>query len=83
MNQDTVWNTVRGLLFTMAGFAIGAGWGTDAMWTQIIGAVGMLFPLAWDWYVKWNTTPVLDTVIERRNIPAVSSLTGQVVETKK
>ena len=79
MNSDTIWQLIRYVLIAAGAFATGKGWATEAQWTAVIGAVSALFPIIWGLYVKWNTTPVLDSVVAKKDLPTTSSATGAEV----
>jgi hypothetical protein len=46
-----------------------------------IGAAVALGTVAWTWYVRWGTRAVPTRTAERRDVPTVSALTGQVEPT--
>lgn len=84
MNYDSVWQTVRYFLIAAGTFLVGMNYADSETWTQFMSKVETFVTSAmalgavlWGWYVKWNTTPVLDTVIEVKNIPVVDSATGK------
>lgn len=93
MNYDQVWQNIRYLLIAALSAAVAVGVVKSeqqsllmALISQLdtaIPAIAGLVVMVYGNYVKWGTTPVEDVVIEKKNIPAVSGLTGQTMETKK
>ncbi len=76
MSNDTFFQIVRYLLIAFGGSVTGGGLISEEQWVAIIGALGTLGSILWGLYVKWNTSAVLNTVIKRQDLPAVSSATG-------
>jgi hypothetical protein len=76
MNLDTVMQLLRYVLLAGGGFAVGRGWITNAQVELIGGFAAVVIPAAWGLYVKWNTSPVKDTVILSKNVPSINSATG-------
>lgn len=83
MNRDTIWQIVRYVLLFVGGATTVAGYMSEEEVKLIVGAVGTLFTTSWGVWVKWRTTPVLDKVIVREQIPTVDSATGQTVSAPK
>lgn len=76
MNQDTVWQIIRYALIAGGGFFAGKGYITQEQLQAVIGFAAVVVPAAWGLWVKWNTSPVLDKIVEARNVPVVNSATG-------
>lgn len=83
MNRDTIWQIIRYVLLFVGGATTVAGYMSEEEVKLIVGAVGTLFTTGWGVWVKWRTSPVLDKVIEREQIPSVSSATGETVPAPK
>lgn len=85
MNYDSYWQTARYLLIAVGTFLVGTQWADSASWAEFMRQVETfvsagiaLGTMLWGWYVKWNTSPVPDKIIEVRNIPVADSATGKL-----
>jgi len=76
MNQDTIWQAMRYALLLGGGFFVGRGTISAEQLELIAGLAGAIVSASWGFWVKWNTTPVLDKIIIRNAIPAVDGATG-------
>jgi len=80
MNQDSVWQAIRYSLIALGGFLAGKGYVTAEQVTTIVGALGMVFPVIWGFYVKANTRAVPEATAARADVPTVSAATGAVTK---
>ena len=85
MNQDLAWMLLRSLLLASGGYLVARGYLTEEQVPALVGAMGVLFTLAWQTWIKWNTRLVPEKVIENAKvdtsvptIPTVSAATGNV-----
>jgi hypothetical protein len=78
MNSDIIWQIIRYILIAAGSFATGKGWVDADSVTQIIGALGTLFTVAWGLFVKTGTKAVPLATAARADVPTVSAATGIV-----
>lgn len=79
MNFDTVWQIIRYGLIAVGGIAVGRGWVNENDVVTIVGAIGALLSVAWGLYVKAGTRSVPGVTAARKDVPVVSTVTGQTI----
>jgi hypothetical protein len=52
MTKDMIWGIVRAILAAGSGYLVGMGLIDQAMATEIVGAIGVIFTAAWSVWAK-------------------------------
>jgi hypothetical protein len=84
MNNDLWWQLLRVLLQILGTYLVTRGIITADMGTMLysdiaIGFIIMLGSAGWGLYVRWRTKAVPVAVVKAKDLPTVSTLTGELV----
>lgn len=82
MNQNVIWDIIRMVLVAAGTFFASRGWVTEDQWIAIVSAIGGIFAVLWQLYVKWDTLTVPGDIKTNARtstkIPTVSPISGQI-----